>query len=62
MNHYYPKQSQPGRKAYFYADVTFFAIPAKETKTFTAGQPVTDVAQVNCIVPFFNMTSFCCAI
>lgn len=44
-----PKAITAWAQAYFYADVTF-AIPA--SKTLIAGQPVTNVAQVNCIVPF----------
>lgn len=39
-----PKAITAWARAYFYADVTFFAIPAN--KTFIAGQPVTNVAQV----------------
>lgn len=60
MNHYFPKQSQPaGRKPAFTRTSLFFSFLQNKT---LAGQNVTNVAQVNCIVPFFNMTSFCCAI
>lgn len=39
--------TQSNHSLYFYADVTFFAIPAGQ-------KPVTDVAQVNCISCLFQ--------
>lgn len=55
-----PKAITAWAQAYFYADVTFLPfLPIKKNeknkkkkKTLVAGQPVTNVAQVNCIVPF----------
>lgn len=46
-----PKAITAWAKAHFYADVTFLPF-LQNKKTLIAGQPVTNVAQVNCIVPF----------